>query len=243
MSNIVRFGLSKLAVAVKGASAVGKWAASTKYAQGAYVVVDGNVYKATTGGTSSSTAPTWATSGTVTDGTVTWTYISADSGYGIPIMIPGANSLDISTEGKSTTEYRDNGPYYSSYPNGGYSGTLQVARLPEEVMTAVYGWYIDTGGKVVEVADAKAKNVALLYEIEGDGDGERYAFYNVAMGRPSSKESTTSDSISLVDQSIDVTMSQTTLNGKKVIKSHCTADGSDYASWYDAVQIPKDAAA
>jgi|SRR5215469_2332463 len=52
------------------------WAALTAYASGA-VVTPGNgyVYIATTGGTSGSTAPTWPTSsGTVADGTVTWSF-------------------------------------------------------------------------------------------------------------------------------------------------------------------------
>ncbi len=243
MSNTVRFGLSKLAIAVKGVPAGSTWAATTVYALNDYVTANGNLYKVTTAGTSGSTAPTWPASGTVTDGTVTWAYVSAYTGYGVPIMIPGANTLDISAEGKSTTEYRDNGPYFSSFPNGGYSGTLQVARMPEEAMVAIYGWYIDSGGKLIEVADAKAKNVALLYEIEGDEDGERYAFYNTAMGRPTSKESTTSDSISLVDQSIDITMSQTKIGGINVIKSSCSAGSADYDAWYDAVQLPKEAAA
>ena len=243
MSNTVRFGLSKLAIAVKGVPAGSTWAATTVYALNDYVTANGNLYKVTTGGTSGDAAPTWPTTGTVTDGTVTWAYVSAYTGYGVPIMIPGANSLDISAEGKSTTEYRDNAPYFSNFPNGGYTGTLQVARIPDEVAVAIWGWYIDTGGKLVEVADAKSKNFALLYEIEGDEDGERYVFYNVSAGRPTSKESTTSDSISLVDQTIDLTMSMTTIGDTKAIKSHCPADGADYDAWYDAVQLPKEAAA
>lgn len=241
MSNTVRFGLSKLAIAVKGAETGPSWQPTHAYAADATVTASGNVYKVTTAGTSGSTAPTWPATGTVTDGTVTWAYVSASSPYATPIMIPGANSLDLSAEGKSTTEYRDNVPYFSNFPNGGYTGTLQVARIPDEVAVAIWGWYIDTGGKLVEVADAKPKNFALLYEIEGDEDGERYVFYNVSAGRPTSKESTTSDSVSLVDQTIDLTMSMTTIGGTKAIKSHCPADGADYEAWYDAVQLPKSA--
>ena len=56
------------------------WQASTAYATGAYTIPQsggqtGYIYCATTGGTSSATAPTWPTviGGTVTDGSVTWT--------------------------------------------------------------------------------------------------------------------------------------------------------------------------
>lgn len=49
------------------------WAASTAYAIDALVNVNGNVYKCTVAGTSGSTAPS-ATSGSTTDGGVTWQY-------------------------------------------------------------------------------------------------------------------------------------------------------------------------
>jgi hypothetical protein len=64
------------------------WAASTAYTAGQYVVPTtfssitgpvGKVFKCTTAGTSGSSAPTWPTTagGTVTDGTVVWTEVSA----------------------------------------------------------------------------------------------------------------------------------------------------------------------
>lgn len=51
------------------------WAASTFYAAGAYTFYNGNYYKTTSGGTSGSTAPTH-TSGSASDGGVTWVYYS-----------------------------------------------------------------------------------------------------------------------------------------------------------------------
>ena len=66
----------------------GQWTATTAYSTGAYVIPttfgsisgeQGKIFKATTGGTTGSSQPTWPTSegGTVTDGTVTWTEVSA----------------------------------------------------------------------------------------------------------------------------------------------------------------------
>lgn len=53
------------------------WASTTAFALNDLIVADGKKYKATTAGTSGSSAPTWPSSGTVTDGTVVWTYQAA----------------------------------------------------------------------------------------------------------------------------------------------------------------------
>lgn len=57
------------------ANGAGTWAATTVYAEGAFLVDSGRVYEATTGGTSDASEPTWpsTTGDTVTDGTVVWT--------------------------------------------------------------------------------------------------------------------------------------------------------------------------
>jgi len=49
------------------------WATSTSYAANAYTFYNGNYYQTTVGGTSGATAPTH-TSGSASDGGVTWTY-------------------------------------------------------------------------------------------------------------------------------------------------------------------------
>lgn len=51
------------------------WVASTAFAAGSYCFNNGNYYQTTAGGTTGSTAPTH-TSGSVSDGGVTWTYYS-----------------------------------------------------------------------------------------------------------------------------------------------------------------------
>lgn len=52
---------------------VGTWAGGRTYAVGDSVYANGKNYDCTTAGTSAGTAPTWPTSGTVTDGTAVWT--------------------------------------------------------------------------------------------------------------------------------------------------------------------------
>ena len=64
-----------------------EWAATTVYTAGQHVIADGKLYIVTTAGTTGAAAPVWPSSGTVEDGTVTWTYVSS------------ASHLPIGTEG------------------------------------------------------------------------------------------------------------------------------------------------
>lgn len=52
------------------------WVTSTAFAAGSYCFNDGNIYQTSAGGTTGATAPTHTT-GSASDGTVTWTYVSA----------------------------------------------------------------------------------------------------------------------------------------------------------------------
>lgn len=57
-------------------SVTATWQATHAYSLNDEVVGGGHIFKVTTAGTSGSTEPTWPASGTVTDGTVTWTFVS-----------------------------------------------------------------------------------------------------------------------------------------------------------------------
>lgn len=59
----------------------GTWAATTAKTVGLRVVGGTNIYECIVGGTTGATAPTWPTTGTVVDGTVTWKYIRSATGY------------------------------------------------------------------------------------------------------------------------------------------------------------------
>jgi hypothetical protein len=62
------------------------WIASQPAVLGQYCYANGNTYKVTTAGTSSTTAPSGTT--TFTDGTVTWTYVGADQLFDVLISNP-----------------------------------------------------------------------------------------------------------------------------------------------------------
>lgn len=95
---------------VKGAPA---WTASETVAVGVYRQVDRRIYKSTVAGTTSSTAPTH-TSGTATDGTVTWSYDTyheykrAYSGNGGTYILKNGNYLNFVFNNTIALQLTDN---------------------------------------------------------------------------------------------------------------------------------------
>jgi len=96
-------------VARKPLQNIDDWAASTAYAQGAVVKSGLYYYFATAGGTSSTNAPT-ATTGSVTDGTVTWQETDARKRNGVVISVQtsgGKANLSFGTDNATTnTSFR-----------------------------------------------------------------------------------------------------------------------------------------
>ena len=59
--------------------------------------------------------------------------------YGTPIPIPGAVAFSLEPQGDTTPFYADGVVYYQSVANNGYSGDLEMAMFPAEVLKAIWG--------------------------------------------------------------------------------------------------------
>lgn len=106
--------------------------------------------------------------------------------YETPVAVKGAVSLDLSPEGEMTKFYADGIAYYVSSANNGYSGSIELARIPDAMYKDIWGWTEGTTSKVLtENAKTEPAVIALLYQIDGDTDDELYCLYAVTLGRPS----------------------------------------------------------
>lgn len=109
--------------------------------------------------------------------------------YGTPVRIPGAVSMSESPVGESTKFYADNGVYYATSSNQGYEQTLAFAKIPEQFRIDILGDRLVNGG-LYENADAKQKQFALLYEIDGDKEADKFVYYNCTASRPGASSNT-----------------------------------------------------
>ena len=113
--------------------------------------------------------------------------------YATPVPIPGAVELSTDPAGESTSFFADNRVYYQANSNQGYEGTISFAKLPKSFRIDVLGEVLVNGG-LAETANAKFKKIALLFEIEGDEQADRFVYYDVSVSRPGNSSKTTEES-------------------------------------------------
>lgn len=166
--------------------------------------------------------------------------------YETPVALPGAVSLTLDPEGGQTNFYADNVVYWAGNANNGYSGSLELALIPDDFLENVLGMVKDTKNILVEDAGAASVHFALLFQFEGDEKATRHVMYNCIASRPSNGGNTKEDTIEPQTQSVDLTCTSiyNAALGKDIVKAKtldATAD-TDYNGWFGAVYQPTTAA-
>lgn len=153
--------------------------------------------------------------------------------YGTPVRIPGAVNLSISPEGESEPFYADDIIYYQSQSNNGYTGTLEVALLPDSFLTDVLGDTVDSSDVVIESAAAVSKEFALMFEFQGDVNATRHVLYRCKAARPEVAGSTKEASVTPQAETLDLTV-MPRINDQ-LVKAKCVATSVAYTGWFTEV--------
>lgn len=162
--------------------------------------------------------------------------------YSAPVRIPGAVNLTMDPSGESNNFFADNIAFATFNANAGYTGTLEVAMLPDSFRQNVLGEMVDeTTGIQVETTAGTTKNFALLFQFEGDESGIRHAFYNCIASRTSVEGSTTEENIDVKTETVNMTASAiySAKFGADIVKGKTADKESEaYKNWFTAVQQP-----
>lgn len=102
-----------------------------------------------------------------------------------PVHVPGAVTLTLDPQGDITPFYADGIVYYQSVANNGYSGDLEMARFPDQMLKDIWGMEeVQEDHVLIENIKKEPKSFALLYQIDGDKDNQCYCLYNCSGTRP-----------------------------------------------------------
>lgn len=166
----------------------------------------------------------------------------SDTGnYEKPIHVPGAVNLSLSAEGDSTPFYADNIAYFTLTSNNGYSGDLEMALVPENVLALMLGWETDSNGMLIELTNGVQREFALMYEVEGNKNNKRYIFYSCKASRPTEDHSTNTETKEPNTQTLTLKVLPTTIGAKKAVKGVLELSVTNeavYNAFFDEVIIP-----
>lgn len=154
--------------------------------------------------------------------------------YGTPIKIPGAVNTTLASEGSSDPFYADNVAYYVATANNGYSGSLEIAVIPDEFNIKILGQkYDETEGALMETANDKNTPFAMGFQFEGDQNATRHIFYRCTATRPEISGETTTDTVA--PNTDTLTFTATPRIHDKAVKARVEPDGNAYTTFFDAV--------
>lgn len=125
--------------------------------------------------------------------------------YSAPVAMAGAVNLTLDAEGERNVFYADNVEYFISESNNGYSGTLELAIIPDSFRTDVLQETVNSSGVYVEKANTAPKEFALLAQFEGDDKAQRIALFRCIVGRPSVAGATKEASIEPQTETLNIT--------------------------------------
>ncbi|CCW03331.1 major tail protein [Bacillus cereus] len=167
--------------------------------------------------------------------------------FSTPIRLPGAVELTFDPRGDLIEFYADDMLYYAASNNQGYDGTLSIATIPEQFAIDALGEQLDeTDGVLNEVADAKGKPFALLFEFDGDINATRHVMYNCAASRPTIASKTKTNSAEPNTNELKFVSSPIVLapGGRPMVKTKTTSKTTQaiYGNWYKEVYVKKPAA-
>lgn len=155
--------------------------------------------------------------------------------WGTPVKVPGAVSLTLEPQGEVSPFHADGIVYYNSVANGGYSGDLEMARFPDQMLQEVWKFKLSSTDKVmIENVNEEPAAFALLFQIDGDADNQLYCMYNCTGTRPGVGGTTNTNTKEPKTQSS--TISAVALeNGNVMARTTAQTPQDVRSAWYTAV--------
>lgn len=151
-----------------------------------------------------------------------------------PVAIPGAVNLAMDAAGEQTPFYADDVIYWMGDSNNGYSGSLEIALVPDSFKADILGERVDSTGIYYETADAPLSEFALLFEFQGDESATRHCMFRCSASRPAVNGATKEASISPQTETLNIT-AMARINDQ-LVKARCPKTATTaYNAWFTAV--------
>lgn len=157
---------------------------------------------------------------------------------GTPVAVPGAVSLSLDPQGEQSTFYADNVAYYVSSSNQGYSGDLELARIPDQMRQDIWGEVLQATDKTLyELSTTEPATFDLGFQIEGDQEERLVWLYGCTATRPQLGSTTIAESKEVQTETCTITSSPLSSGLVKCVTTETTT-AAVKTGWFNAVYVP-----
>ena len=160
--------------------------------------------------------------------------------YAAPLALEGAVEISLEPKGEQTDFYADDRLYYTTSSNQGYTTTLTVANITNQFRADVLGEDLDpTTFIMTENAAAKPKQIAFMFEFDGDAKAVRHVLYNCTVSRPALNSATKTETSE--PQTQELTLVAAPRPADSVVRRSTSPETPAliYDAWYTTVYTPE----
>lgn len=155
---------------------------------------------------------------------------------GTPMHIPGAVNLTLDPDTEETVFWADNVKYYVSNADNGFTGTLEMAYIPDNFKTQFMNYVSQADGGLAQVKGQDNVPIYLMFEASGDAEHRRTIMYNVTLGAITREYSTTEGTNEPKTASLPITVVGDNKTGKTRVVYGESASG--YSSLFTSPPAP-----
>lgn len=168
--------------------------------------------------------------------------------YGQPKDLPGAVSLSLTAEGGDGSDFYADDGIWATFPgtNGGYSGDLELANIPDEARADLLGEIVDqVTGMQLETTDAEPPEFALITEAQTNIGPIGIVLYSVKATRPEFNANTKGENVDVDTETLSLRIGarEFTYDGskQKFVKGalqKTDENAEAYAAFFTEVTLP-----
>lgn len=163
------------------------------------------------------------------------------TGWGTPTAIPGAVGFTPSPKTGESEFKADNGTYYYSTNNDGYTADLEMALIPDSVLATMLGWTIDSNGMLIEVVGGVPTHFALMGQVQGDDKNRRFVYYDCLASRPGKEHKTMGDSVEPATDKLSLRILPIEIDGVNTVRGVMelsSTNATAYNAFFASVTVP-----
>ena len=168
--------------------------------------------------------------------------------YGALTDLPGAVSLTLTAEGGDGSDFYADDGIWATFPgtNGGYSGDLELANIPDEARVALLGEVIDEAtGVQFETTDAEPPEFALVTEAQTNVGPIATVLYSVKATRPEFNANTKGENVDVDTETLSLRIGAHEFEVDNVKKKYVKGtlqkndeNADQYAAFFENVVLP-----